>query len=41
MTIKVFGNESQAIEDGQLFRAVKYTVEGRDVTELIPIEVKQ
>lgn len=36
MAIKVFGKEAKAIEEGDEFRAVKYSIEGHDVVELIP-----
>lgn len=38
MTIKVFGEKAKRIEEGQLFRAVRYSVEGRDCIELVPNE---
>jgi hypothetical protein len=37
MEIKVFGEEARKIEEGQIFRAVKSSVEGRDVVILEPI----
>lgn len=36
MTIKVFGEEARNIEEGQIFKAVKTSVEGRDVVTLVP-----
>ena len=35
--IKVFGDKAREIEDGQLFRAIKSSVEGHDVVILEPI----
>lgn len=37
MTIKVFGEEAKNIEEGQIFKAIKTSVEGRDVVILEPI----
>lgn len=36
-TIKVFGDKAKEIEDGQMFYAVKTSVEGRDVVIFEPI----
>lgn len=35
--IKVFGNTAREIESGQIFRAIKDSVEGRDVVILEPV----
>lgn len=35
--IKVFGNTAKEIESGQIFRAIKDSVEGRDVVILEPV----
>ena len=35
-SIKVFGDKAREIEDGQLFRAIKSSVEGHDVVILEP-----
>lgn len=37
MKIKVFGEKAKEMEDGQLFRVIKYSTEGRDVVELEPV----
>lgn len=37
MEIKVFGEKAKTIEEGQIFRAIKSSVEGRDVVILEPI----
>lgn len=37
-TIKVFGDKAKGIVQGQQYIATKYSVEGRDVVELRPIE---
>lgn len=37
MTIKVFGEEARNIEEGQIFKAIKTSVEGRDVVILTPV----
>jgi hypothetical protein len=36
--LKVYGNEAKKFEKGEVFKTVKYSVEGRDVVEFIPIE---
>ena len=38
MTIKVFGDVAKKIDEGDEFKAVKYTVEGHTVVELVPAE---
>ena len=38
MVIKVFGDEAKKIETNDQFKAVKYSVEGHDVVELVPLE---
>ena len=35
--ISVFGENAREIEEGQVFKAIKYSVEGRDCVKLIPI----
>lgn len=35
--IKVFGDKAQEIEEGQIFKAIKTSVEGRDVVILEPV----
>lgn len=36
--LKVFGLDAKALETGEQFKVVKYTIEGREVAEFIPIE---
>ena len=38
MAIKVFGDEAKKIDEGDEFRAVKYSIEGHDVVEFVPLE---
>ncbi len=38
MTIKVFGDEAKKIDEGDEFKAVKYSVEGHNVVEFVPLE---
>ena len=35
--ISVFGENAKEIEEGQIFKAIKYSVEGRDCVKLIPV----
>lgn len=35
--ISVFGEKAKEIEEGQIFRAIKYSVEGRDCVKLEPV----
>lgn len=37
MEIKVFGKDAQEIETGQIFKARKDSVEGRDIAILEPV----
>lgn len=35
--ISVFGENAKEIEEGQIFKAIKYSVEGRDCVKLLPV----
>lgn len=35
--IKVFGEKAKEIQEGQIFRAIKDSVEGRDIVILEPV----
>lgn len=38
MVVKCFGKEAKKIETGDKFKAIKYSVEGHDVVEFVPLE---